>query len=69
MNRLLGACALQFHRECTLRAHPHRRARNLRSEPRGLALIAFVFIVARVLHGIGMDGGEQRQFRMFGMMG
>ena len=30
---------------------------------------AFIFIVARVLHGIGMDGGEQRQFRMFGMMG
>lgn len=35
----------------------------------GLAVIGFIFIIARILHAIGMDGGEQRQFRMFGMIG
>ena len=35
----------------------------------GLAIIGLIFIAGRVLHAIGMDGGEQRRFRMFGMMG
>lgn len=35
----------------------------------GLAAIAVIFIGARILHPIGMDGGERQRFRMFGMMG
>jgi uncharacterized membrane protein YecN with MAPEG domain len=35
----------------------------------GLAAIAVIFIVARILHPIGMDGSEKQRFRMFGMMG
>jgi uncharacterized membrane protein YecN with MAPEG domain len=35
----------------------------------GLAAIAVIFIVARILHAIGMDGSEKQRFRMFGMMG
>jgi hypothetical protein len=35
----------------------------------GLAALAVIFIVARILHAIGMDGGERQRFRMFGMMG
>lgn len=35
----------------------------------GLAAIALIFIFARILHPIGMDGGERQRFRMFGMMG
>jgi len=35
----------------------------------GLATIAVIFIVARILHPIGMDGSEKQRFRMFGMMG
>lgn len=35
----------------------------------GLASLAVIFIVARILHGVGMDGGDQQRFRMFGMMG
>ena len=33
-----------------------------------LAIIAGVFIIARVLHGLGMDGGDRKQFRMYGMI-
>lgn len=35
----------------------------------GLAAIAVIFIVARILHAIGMDGADKQRFRMFGMMG
>jgi uncharacterized membrane protein YecN with MAPEG domain len=35
----------------------------------GLGAIAIIFIVARILHPIGMDGSEKQRFRMFGMMG
>jgi hypothetical protein len=35
----------------------------------GLAAIAVIFIFARILHPIGMDGDEKQRFRMFGMMG
>ena len=35
----------------------------------GLAAVAVIFIVARILHPIGMDGGDKQRFRMFGMMG
>ena len=34
-----------------------------------LALIAVVFILARIAHGIGMDRADLRRWRMFGMMG
>jgi len=33
-----------------------------------LAVIAAIFIVARVLHGLGMDGGERHRFRVYGMI-
>lgn len=35
----------------------------------GLTAIAVIFIVARILHAIGMDGSEKQRFRMFGMIG
>jgi len=34
-----------------------------------LAVIATSFVVARVLHGLGMDGGDRQRLRMFGMIG
>jgi uncharacterized membrane protein YecN with MAPEG domain len=34
-----------------------------------LAAIAVVFVAARILHGLGMDGGNRQRLRMFGMMG
>ena len=34
-----------------------------------LAVIGAIFVVARVLHGLGMDGGERQRLRMFGMIG
>ena len=34
-----------------------------------LLAIAAVFILARVAHGVGMDGGEGPRWRMYGMMG
>ena len=33
-----------------------------------LAVIAAVFIAARISHGIGMDGGDRHRFRVFGMI-
>ena len=33
-----------------------------------LAIFAGVFIIARVLHGLGMDGGDRKRFRMYGMI-
>jgi len=33
-----------------------------------LAAIAVVFVIARILHGLGMDGGERQRLRMYGMM-
>jgi uncharacterized protein len=33
-----------------------------------LAVLAALFVVARILHGLGMDGGERQRFRMYGMM-
>ena len=33
-----------------------------------LAAIAAIFIIARILHGLGMDGGERQRLRMYGMM-
>jgi uncharacterized protein len=40
------------------------------SEGKSVALLALalVFLLARVAHGIGMDGGSLVRFRMFGMM-
>jgi uncharacterized membrane protein YecN with MAPEG domain len=34
-----------------------------------LAAIAAVFILARIAHGFGMDGGPLQRWRMYGMMG
>jgi uncharacterized membrane protein YecN with MAPEG domain len=34
-----------------------------------LLAIAAVFILARIAHGVGMDGGEGPRWRMYGMMG
>ena len=34
-----------------------------------LALIAAAFILVRIAHGIGMDGGELRRWRAVGMIG
>jgi hypothetical protein len=31
--------------------------------------IAALFILARIAHGIGMEGGERQTLRMYGMMG
>ena len=33
-----------------------------------LAVAAALFILARILHGIGMDGGSKGRLRMYGMM-
>lgn len=33
-----------------------------------LALAALAFTLARVSHGVGMEGGEKSRFRMYGMM-
>jgi uncharacterized protein len=33
-----------------------------------LAAMAVVFIVARILHGLGMDGGDRQRLRMYGMI-
>jgi len=33
-----------------------------------LAAIGVVFVIARTLHGLGMDGGERQRLRMYGMM-
>ena len=34
-----------------------------------LLAIAAVFMVARIAHGVGMDGGDGPRWRMYGMMG
>jgi uncharacterized membrane protein YecN with MAPEG domain len=34
----------------------------------GLALLAAIFALARISHGIGMDGAEVRRWRMYGMI-
>ena len=34
-----------------------------------MAVIAAIFIVVRILHGLGMDGGERQRLRMYGMIG
>jgi uncharacterized membrane protein YecN with MAPEG domain len=33
-----------------------------------LALIAIIFILARIAHGVGMDRADLRRWRMYGMM-
>src|SRR3569833_1674832 len=33
-----------------------------------LGVIAVIFIVARVLHGLGMDGAERQRLRAYGMI-
>lgn len=35
----------------------------------GLAIVAAIFIVARISHGVGMEGGNKSRWRMYGMMG
>ena len=35
----------------------------------GLAGLAAIFVLARISHGIGMEGGDKSRFRMYGMMG
>ena len=35
----------------------------------GLALVATIFIAARISHGVGMDAAGNRRWRMLGMMG
>jgi len=32
-----------------------------------LAIVAALFILARISHGIGMEGGEKARFRVYGM--
>jgi uncharacterized protein len=32
-----------------------------------LAIAAALFILARILHGVGMEGGEKARFRVYGM--
>ena len=39
------------------------------ANPAALAILAVIFIIARILHGLGMDGGKRQRLRMFGMMG
>ena len=34
-----------------------------------LALIGAIFILARISHGVGMEGGDKSRWRMYGMMG
>ena len=34
-----------------------------------LAILAAIFIVARISHGVGMEGGNKSRWRMYGMMG
>ena len=34
-----------------------------------LAVFAALFILARISHGVGMEGGERSRWRMYGMMG
>jgi uncharacterized membrane protein YecN with MAPEG domain len=34
-----------------------------------LAVIAALFLLARIAHGYGMDGGPLQRWRMYGMMG
>jgi uncharacterized membrane protein YecN with MAPEG domain len=34
-----------------------------------LLAVAAVFILARISHGVGMDGGDGPRWRMYGMMG
>jgi uncharacterized protein len=33
-----------------------------------LAALAVLFVLARIAHGVGMDGGELGRWRMYGMM-
>jgi uncharacterized membrane protein YecN with MAPEG domain len=33
-----------------------------------LAIAAALFVLARISHGVGMEGGEKARFRMYGMM-
>lgn len=35
----------------------------------GLAIVAAIFILARISHGVGMEGGNKSRWRMYGMMG
>ena len=35
----------------------------------GLAMIAAIFILARISHAVGMDAAENRRWRVLGMMG
>ena len=35
----------------------------------GLAVLAAIFVLARISHGIGMDGADLRRWRMYGMLG
>ena len=39
------------------------------ANPIALAVIAGIFIVARLSHAIGMEGGNLGRWRMYGMMG
>jgi hypothetical protein len=34
-----------------------------------LAIVGAIFILARISHGIGMEGGDKARWRMYGMMG
>jgi uncharacterized membrane protein YecN with MAPEG domain len=34
----------------------------------GLGLIAFIFILSRIAHGYGMDGGNLQRWRQYGIM-
>jgi uncharacterized protein len=34
-----------------------------------LAIVAVVFILARIAHGVGMDGGDLQRWRRIGMIG
>ena len=40
-----------------------------RANPLALAVIAGIFIAARISHGVGMAGGSLGRWRMYGMMG
>jgi uncharacterized membrane protein YecN with MAPEG domain len=39
------------------------------ANPLALALIAALFMLARIAHAIGMDAAANRRWRMYGMMG
>ena len=33
-----------------------------------LAIVAALFVLARISHAVGMEGGEKSRWRMYGMM-